>query len=103
MTAEPPENGVELRVLWRGAEDSPILFANQFVVQTQQDAIILTVGQLQGPILLGELEDQIAQARQLSYIPVTVVARLGMTRERVQELSDTLQEHIRKFDAQHQG
>jgi len=84
-------------------EDSPILFANQFVVQTQDDAILLTVGQVQFPILLGGIEDQIAQAQQLSYLPITVIARLALTRAKIQELSDALQEHIRKFDSQHQG
>jgi hypothetical protein len=101
---DPTEKGaITLRTLWRGVEDQPLLFANQFVIQTQQDAIILTVGQFQGPILLGNVEDQIAQARQLGHIPITVVARLAFTRERLGELSDALQEHIRKYDSQREG
>lgn len=104
MAADKPEEGViELRVLWRGLDDSPILFTNQFLIQTEQDDIILTLGQLQPPVLLGELEDRIAQAQQLGYIPINAVARFGLSRKSLGQLADALQEHIQKYDSTRRG
>lgn len=92
---------IQLRVLWRGLDEMPLLFANQFVVQHERDELILTIGQFQPPILLGEPEDRLAQARQLGYLPVNVIARLAFTRERLGELTQALQAHLEKFDATH--
>lgn len=103
MAEQPEGDGIQLRLLWRGLDESPLLYANQFVVQHEQDELILTIGQFQPPILLGEPEERLAQARQLGYLPVTVVARLAFTRERFQELSQALQLHLAKFDEAHQG
>ena len=40
------EDVVTLPVVYIGAEDEPILFANQFVIQHEKNEFILTVGQL---------------------------------------------------------
>jgi hypothetical protein len=90
-----------LRLLWRGLDEHPIEFANQFVIQSEQDEIILTIGQFQPPILLGEPHERIDQARQLGYVPINVVARYAFTRQRLGELTGYLIEHLRKFDEAH--
>jgi hypothetical protein len=92
---------VALRVLWRGMEDHPLLYVNQFLMQHDQDELILTVGQFQPPILLGEPHERVEQARQLGYVPVHVVARLAFTRARLGELSRILQDHLDKYDQAH--
>jgi flagellar motor switch/type III secretory pathway protein FliN len=94
--AEP----IAIPVLFIGAEDVPILFANQFVISFQQQEFILTAGQIAPPILLGSEEEQRQQARDISFVPVKVVARLGMTRQRMAELVAVLQDTLRKFDEQ---
>jgi hypothetical protein len=82
-----------------GVEDVPVYFANNFVVQHQQDEFFLTVGQFQPPILLGTAEERRKQLEELGYVPVKVVARLGLTRQRLVELIEVLQENLRKHDA----
>jgi hypothetical protein len=95
MTAEEP---IQVPVVFDGAEDVPIQFANQFVVLHQDEEFILVVGQFSQPILLGSAEERQAQARQLSYLPVKVVARLGLTRHRLVELIQALQENLATYD-----
>jgi len=99
---DPPEqDSVTLSVLWRGLDDEPILYANQFVVQHEQDELIVTIGQFQPPILLGEPHERIEQAKRLGFLPVNAVARLAFTRARLGELVKILQEHLEKYDEAH--
>jgi hypothetical protein len=95
------QGGITLTVLWRGIDDQPILFANQFIVQHEQDELILTIGQFQPPILLGEPAEKVAQAQRLSYVPINVIGRFAFTRKRFGELAGFLQEHLRKYDDAH--
>ena len=92
---------VVLRVLWRGLDDTPVVLANQFVAQHEQDEIFLTIGQLQPPVLLGTDEERLEQARTLSFLPVNTVARLTLTRARLGELIEILQTHAAKYDEAH--
>lgn len=103
MTAEPPADAVALPVLWRGLDDHPILFANQFVVQNHGDGLLLTIGQFQPPILLGEPEERLEQAKRLGYLPVNAVARLAFTRSQLGLLADLLREHLQKYDKAEKG
>lgn len=89
---------IQIPIVFLGMEDVPILYVNQFVVQHQQAEFILTLGQVTPPLLQGTEEEQREQARQLSHIPVKVVARLGMTRERVEELIIALQTNVEAYD-----
>jgi len=95
------EEVVQLRLLWKGIEDAPLLYVNQFVLQHEQDELILTVGQLQPPILLGQPAEVIEQAKSLTYVPVNVVTRLAFTRQRLGELSRVINEQLEKFDRAH--
>lgn len=102
MTVEEPDgDAVQLRLLWRGLDDTPLLYANQFVVQHERDELILTIGQFQPPILIGQPDERIEQARQLGYVPINVVGRYAFTRQRLAELAGYLNEHLQKFDQAH--
>ena len=92
------EDTVTLPMVYIGAEDAPILFANQFIIQHEQNEFILTVGQLQPPILLGSPEERKEQAKKLTYVPIKIVARFGLTRQRLAELIEVLQNNLRKYD-----
>ena len=92
------EAAITLPVVYVGAEDEPILFANQFVIQHEKNEFVLTVGQLQPPILLGSPEERKEQAKKLTYVPIKVVARFGLTRQRLAELIEALQSNLRKYD-----
>jgi hypothetical protein len=95
--AEPREP-IRVPVVFIGAEDTPVQYANQFVVSHQQDEFILTVGQVTPPLLLGTEAEQREQAQQLAYVPVKTVARLAFTRARLVELMSVLQENLKRFD-----
>lgn len=103
MTAEQPEGeSVQLRLLWRGLDEVPLLYANQFVVQHERDELILTIGQFQPPILIGDAEHRFEQAKQLGYVPINIVGRYAFTRQRLAELVGYLNEHLEKFDKREQ-
>ena len=92
------QDAITLPVTYLGLEDVPILFANQFVIQHEKNEFVLTVGQLQPPILLGSPEERKEQAKKLTYVPIRVVARFGLTRQRLAELIEALQSNLRKYD-----
>lgn len=82
-----------------GADDVPILFANQFIIQHLDKEFILTFGQFGPPLLLGTEDQKAEAAKHISYVPIKVVARIGMTPERLVELIKVLQENLRRYEA----
>jgi len=100
---EEQESGIALPLLFVGMEEVPILYANHFLVQHQESEFIITVGQVQGPPLLGTREERIEQAKRLAYVPIKVVARLALTRERMAELIGALEENVKGFDTRAGG
>lgn len=87
---------IQLSIVWTGAEDVPIFFANQFIVQFDGDlgAHILTVGQLAPPALIGTPEEKREQAERLDFVAVNTVARLAFTPARMQELIGVLTANV---------
>ena len=85
---------------WIGAEDLPVLFVNAFVgqIQPQERAFYLSLGQVLPPALIGTPEEQVEQLEQIAYIPIKPVARLAMTRSRIEELVALLQLNLEQYD-----
>jgi hypothetical protein len=96
---------IAIPVVWIGSDDHPILLANQFVVQYQEDdEFFITIGQLQPPMILGDTPaDRLDQAKKMSFVPVQVIARLSMTKARTLELIEVLQTNVRNYDNRKQG
>jgi hypothetical protein len=69
---------------WHHLDSTPILFANQFLVQHQPDEFFMTIGQAPG----------------LSPVPVYTIARVGLTRHRLVELIAVLEEKLAEHDRQ---
>jgi hypothetical protein len=92
------EEPIQVPIVFIGADEIPVHYANQFVVQHEQNEFFLTVGTVTPPILLGSEEERLRQASQLSYIPIRVVARIAMTRDRLTELIGVLQANLKTFD-----
>ena len=90
---------VQVPVVFIGAEDTPLLYANQFVIAHLGQEFILSIGQVAPPLLLGTPEQQHEQAKQLSFVPIKTVARFAMTRERLDQLIKLLQDHVAQSDA----
>lgn len=94
------KDAIKLPIVYIGAEDVPVALANQFIIQHEQNEFILTFGQITPPILLGNDEQRLEQAKNIAYVPVKVVGRFTFTRQRLSELVDVLQRHLRKYDAE---
>lgn len=92
--------GFELPIVYTSGDDAPILFANQFTIQFHQDEFILTIAQIQPPILLGSAEERRALAARLTHVPIRTLVRVGMTRTRLAELAEILAGHLQRYDEQ---
>jgi hypothetical protein len=98
-SAEQPEV-LQVPIIWVGVDDTQIVFANQFLGQFHQEEVILTLGQIAPPVLLGTPEQRVEEANRLGYVPVKAIARFGLTRKRLGELIGVLQETAANYDAQ---
>lgn len=79
--AEETRQEIQLPLVWAGNEDIAIVFANQFLGQVgQQDEIVLTFGQFTMPAFLGPPEQQEEQFKELPFVSVKPVVRLGLTK-----------------------
>ena len=89
-----------LPIVREGIEDVPILFANDFVVQFLDTEFILTVGQLQPPVVIGSAEERREQLDKAGYVSVQVIARLGLTEQRMGQLVEVLNQHWERYQKQ---
>jgi hypothetical protein len=99
--ADLPDS-IEIPLTFIGADDTPVTAANSFVVQHQADEFMITVGHVAPPLLVGTPQEQARQAGQLPFIPVNVLGRYSVTRQRLVELIEALQSNLKKFDAKHE-
>ncbi len=88
---------IEIPLFIVGAEDVPIVFSNLQVVQHEENEFILTFAQYSPPLALGNPEEQAEQIKRMPYVPVKVVARIGMTPDRVQKLMEVLQHNYQTY------
>lgn len=93
---------VTVPIVWNAPEDVPILTANTFVCQfDSQDSsglFILTAGQLTPPALVGTPDEVEQQAREVSFVPVKPILRLGLTPFRLRELVAVLQANLDNWE-----
>jgi len=78
--------------------------ANQFLVQIdvasdRPDQIVLAIGQVTSPPVLGTVEEKRAQLEAISQVPVQTLARYSVTPARLGELIKLLENVQRAFDA----
>jgi hypothetical protein len=93
------EERVQLPLFVTGADEVPILFSNLMIVQHEQKEFLLTFCQYSPPLTLGPPEAQLEQVKSMPYVPVKVVARIGLTPERLTELIEILQGNYRTWQA----
>lgn len=99
MSDHEHEGVIRIPVVWDAPEQVPILFVNAFVCQFDRDgSFIITIGQSTPPALTGTPEEVEEQARQISFVPVKPVARLGLTRSRLEEFVAALQANLEQLD-----
>lgn len=99
MSEPSAPDSLPVPVLWLGIDEQPVIMANQFLGQVQQDEIILSFGTLvQPPIVGATLEERREQILRISYVPVRPLARMTLTRRRVEELQTMLRDTLEIFD-----
>jgi hypothetical protein len=106
--AEPePIERIAVRIAWVGVDDVPIAFVNQVIGQIDdRGEVIITFGQATPPVLIGTPEEQQQEAAAVPFVPVRPVARLSMSRTRLQELVGVLNQTLEnqsKYYQQDQG
>ncbi|MFV2063478.1 MAG: hypothetical protein ACC726_08180 [Chloroflexota bacterium] len=78
--AEPVEERVQIKVLWRGVDDTPLKYVNQIAVQHDRSSIYMVAGHVPPPLLLGSPAEQAQQACELPGVFVEIAARLALSR-----------------------
>jgi hypothetical protein len=86
-----PEDAIQIPVGYVGLDSVEIKLANQFAIQQEEEnSFILTMGQVVTPVLLGNADQRKEQAQQLSFVPIKVLGRFTLTRQRLDELIQVL-------------
>jgi hypothetical protein len=83
---------------WVDFDETPILFANHFLVQHEPDEFVLSLGQVTGPPVIGTPEEIHVEAERASTVPIATLARVGLTRGRLVELISILQANLEDHD-----
>jgi hypothetical protein len=102
--ADPEDESVQVPVVWVGLDDQPVLMANQFIGQVEQDEIVISIGsQVPPPIVGPTAEERREQLLRIAFVPVRPIVRFSMTPRRVEELAhilrDTLENYERRYGA----
>ena len=81
-----------LPLKWVDEDNLHTLAANQFVLTTGTpwDEVILAVGQVSPPVLIGTHEEQLTQVEELDFLPVRMLARFSIPISVAKGLRDLL-------------
>jgi hypothetical protein len=99
MSASPQTIGIPLE--WIDFDETPILFANHFLVQHQIEEFVVSMGQVVGPPPVGPPEDLRLPAHPVEdprHVPILTLTRVGLTRHRLTELIELLQNALEEHD-----
>jgi hypothetical protein len=86
---------------WIDFDETPILFANHFLVQHEIEEFVVSLGQVVGPPAVGPPEDltrPVAPIHDAHHVPINTLARVGLTRHRMTELIELLQSALEEHD-----
>ena len=98
MLSSDPQ-GIAVPVVWLGADEAPVKFANAFLAVVQPNEIFLTIGSYTPPPIVGAtVEERAEMARKVAVVPIKPIARVGMTPARLNELIGVLQEALRNYE-----
>jgi hypothetical protein len=85
-------------LLWVDLDTTPMLFANQLLVQHHGSEFIISLGQAAPPALIGTAEERQEALAALEFVPVRTVARVGLTAQRMTEFVRVMQENLRAYE-----
>jgi hypothetical protein len=95
MADETPEpQRITAQLAWIGIEDVPVVFVNQMLGQIDDKGeVLITFGQATPPVIVGPAEEAF-QAGTVPFVQVRPVARITMSRARLEEVVDVLQKTL---------
>ena len=70
---------MELRLSWAQAEEMPILLANQLLLQLVGDVVLVTVGQVAYPAVVGPEDPRGSELARRGELPVRPLVRVALT------------------------
>lgn len=94
---EPIPDAIQVPLVWEGLEEEPVYAVNQFISQFQDDLFVVSFGLVTPPPLLGTPEQRHEQASRLGFVPISAIARLAFTEERLEHLISVLSENLGNF------
>jgi hypothetical protein len=96
--SEPPQK-LEIPLSWVGYDETPIVYANQLLVQfLPEEGFVIGIGQATAPPLIGSPEQVSEQAAQIEFIPVRTLLRVALTRPKLGEFIAALEANRDNFD-----
>jgi hypothetical protein len=106
VTEQPTRTNVRAKLSWRDEDlyRLPVLAANQFAVQLSNEegdptpSVILTVGHVSPPLLLGTPEEQQAAAAAVESVNVTPLARFKLSAAKAAEFAGVLQNLMQQVE-----
>lgn len=90
-------------IVWVGLEETPIQFANQFLIQREQDEYIFAIGALSPPKIMGTVEERSEQLQAVQFVQCRTLVRFGITEQRAREFAQLLTEFLEQYDRQKRG
>jgi len=98
-TRQPKER--KIPISFSELEATPVLLANVMFVQRFGEEYVVAIGQIAPPILVGTPAEQKHRVDTLGELSVRPVARVSLTRARLEEFIKVLQDGLNLPDAMH--
>ena len=76
---KPETKPVELRLSWANAEDMPILMADQLLLQSTGDVVLMTVGQVAFPAVTSATDPRGIALEKHGEVPIRAIIRVALT------------------------
>lgn len=92
-----------LPIEWHYPEGFQSVYATNFVVQHTDHEFYLSFSDFPPPMVLGTDADKREQLEHLESVQASAVARIVVTRERMPELIELLQDNLRKYQNKQTG
>lgn len=106
MTEPLTPTFVQAPLAWGDIDRVPVLAANQFLMQIAVNAgqgdpsdVVLTVGYVPPPLLIGTPEEQQATLAALDHLNVRTVGRFSIPAGKAAELAEIIQDLLRRIEA----
>src|SRR3954467_4836448 len=88
----------QIPLVWADPEDVPFSYVNQAVFQSHQGTLLLTLGTVAPPPVLGTNEEKQKAYESIPFLPVRVQGRFSMDRAGVEDLLRIMREVLDQYD-----